>query len=724
MSIKPDRPYIVGDWRYLPEQDKLVKLDPQGQVSITADLDNLCQKVVNYFIVNAGRLITKEELLLDVWGIRDVSDGRVTRVIRVLRVALGDDTREPSYIETIPKRGYRFIAYVVPVSDGTTEAGSVGEVASPLYAEPRKREPLPWYKQYKFWLIATGVALLLSWLLFYVAGGRSELTSGKVVPMLRYQPVTSMDGLEFYHNVSADENYLVFSYAANEKDTPVLLLQQLGTHGNTQLTDSSYSSFGAAFSPDGQQIAYQRKYNDNNCEIRKITLGSQKTDVLSDDLLASCGSKSVSARISWSPDGNYLVYPSLERGQKQMVLMLLPASGGTAEQLTLPPASSFGDYAARFSRKGNKLVFLRDAGGAAQIWILDLASRATRMLVQVSDTYPGNVDWDLTDSHIIYPSGASSLSKVALTGGESQLVAYTNNYANEVQLTASGRLFASVGLFSRMNILKTANPLLNTQSVPEAVFSSNRNESFVETNPVEGGPTAVVSRRSGLPQVWYFYPDGRQKQITFFEQSERFRHLAFAPDGRRLLIQINNEIWLTGPDEQTRRISGSEGTAIASASWSRDGNRIFYTGSNQGRWQIVMLDPANPGTPLVATADKELYQESYYADYVIWRDSSTKQFYIQRPEQQPEQLPIILPETQVLIKVEPRKNGIYYSYLVDDLRYRLYYYDFAEKDSKVIVDSMYLGRFSISADEQFAYIFEFALADIDIAEIPALVEFL
>ena len=116
MTIKPDSHLQVGEWQYLPEQDKLVQFGPDGKIAITAELDNLSQKVANYFIVKAGKLVTKDELLQDVWGIRDVSDGRVTRVIRVLRVALGDDTREPRYIETIPKRGYRFIAQVSEVA--------------------------------------------------------------------------------------------------------------------------------------------------------------------------------------------------------------------------------------------------------------------------------------------------------------------------------------------------------------------------------------------------------------------------------------------------------------------------------------------------------------------------------------------------------------------------------------------------------------------------------
>ena len=93
MSSKPEQLLKVGDWWYLPEQDKLVKIGMHGDITETAALDNLCHKALSYFILNAGRLVTRDEILADVWGVRDVSDGRISRVIRVIRVALGDDSR-------------------------------------------------------------------------------------------------------------------------------------------------------------------------------------------------------------------------------------------------------------------------------------------------------------------------------------------------------------------------------------------------------------------------------------------------------------------------------------------------------------------------------------------------------------------------------------------------------------------------------------------------------
>ena len=57
-----------------------------------------------------GALLTKHALLDAVWGHRFVSDSVLKGAISDIRIALGDDPRQPRFIETVPRRGYRFVA--------------------------------------------------------------------------------------------------------------------------------------------------------------------------------------------------------------------------------------------------------------------------------------------------------------------------------------------------------------------------------------------------------------------------------------------------------------------------------------------------------------------------------------------------------------------------------------------------------------------------------------
>jgi DNA-binding winged helix-turn-helix (wHTH) protein len=72
---------------------------------------------------NPGRLVTKNALLDLVWGHRFVTESVLKSAISELRAALGDDPKQPRYIETVSRRGYRFIAASVGASSPRPPAG-------------------------------------------------------------------------------------------------------------------------------------------------------------------------------------------------------------------------------------------------------------------------------------------------------------------------------------------------------------------------------------------------------------------------------------------------------------------------------------------------------------------------------------------------------------------------------------------------------------------------
>lgn len=72
--------------------------------------------ILLFLIERRGRAVEKQELFEQIWKGIFVTDNALTRVIKEIRRALGDDADAPRYIETIPKRGYRFIAEVTRIS--------------------------------------------------------------------------------------------------------------------------------------------------------------------------------------------------------------------------------------------------------------------------------------------------------------------------------------------------------------------------------------------------------------------------------------------------------------------------------------------------------------------------------------------------------------------------------------------------------------------------------
>ncbi|HUE80172.1 MAG TPA: transcriptional regulator [Sphingomicrobium sp.] len=82
----------------------------------------------------AGKLVSKDRFLDEVWRGVPVTDEALTQCIKTLRRQLGDDAARPRFIETVPKHGYRFIAPVEIIDGGAAEAGhatSSAETAAP-----------------------------------------------------------------------------------------------------------------------------------------------------------------------------------------------------------------------------------------------------------------------------------------------------------------------------------------------------------------------------------------------------------------------------------------------------------------------------------------------------------------------------------------------------------------------------------------------------------------
>jgi DNA-binding winged helix-turn-helix (wHTH) protein len=112
------------------------RLDPTRRLLFRQDqVVPLTPKVLHTLLVlveNSGRVVSKDELMKAVWPDTFVEEGNLTQNISTLRKVLGENPGEHTYIETVPKQGYRFI--------GTTPGQIEIESAPP----PRQRTDRHW----------------------------------------------------------------------------------------------------------------------------------------------------------------------------------------------------------------------------------------------------------------------------------------------------------------------------------------------------------------------------------------------------------------------------------------------------------------------------------------------------------------------------------------------------------------------------------------------------
>jgi DNA-binding winged helix-turn-helix (wHTH) protein/TolB-like protein/Flp pilus assembly protein TadD len=105
---------LKSDERVLLREEELVPLTPKAFDILLTLLEN------------DGRIVPKDDLMKKVWPNTFVEEGNLTQNVSLLRKALGESANGPQFIETVPRRGYRFVAPVSKISG--TSAGHLNEI--------------------------------------------------------------------------------------------------------------------------------------------------------------------------------------------------------------------------------------------------------------------------------------------------------------------------------------------------------------------------------------------------------------------------------------------------------------------------------------------------------------------------------------------------------------------------------------------------------------------
>ncbi len=316
-------------------------------------------EVLLFLLENPGRLIGKRELLDRVWPDTVVTESAMTRVIADLRRALGDAAREGRYIETVPTKGYRFIAEIRrPETPSPPQEGSA----------PRVR-PAVW--------LAGGVLALVLGLGTFLALRPARPRPAALPPPApaKLTQLTNSLGSDLFPSFSPDG--AAISYCSDRDGTFEVYVRQLAPGGREiRITSDGHDNVQPAWSPDGRQIAYTSRAEKGVWLVP--ALGGEP------HRLTTFG-----ARPSWSPDGATIAFQSgapvdfLAAGPAAVPpssLWLVPAGGGEPMPLTRPGSPVGGHGAPAFSPDGAEVVFVVWSGGA-ELWSVSVRDGSLRRIL-------------------------------------------------------------------------------------------------------------------------------------------------------------------------------------------------------------------------------------------------------------------------------------------------------------------------------------------------------
>jgi eukaryotic-like serine/threonine-protein kinase len=268
--------------------------------------------VLDLLVTRASTVVPKQELIDSVWKDAFVTDTSLAEAISVLRQALGDDPQAPQYIQTVHRRGYRFVA---PVSRLSAAAGATERAESA--ATQLDRPAVSIGRQLVPWGIATLCLILAVVAVWQYTSYRPQTSP---VVRMRIEPAsnTVFDTRAPALALSPDGLLLAWSGCDSVCRLYVQPLDQLDPLA-VPGTDGASAPF---FSYDSRWIGFFA-----SGKLQKVAVaGGMPVPVT--DAAQPFGA-------AWLPDG-HIVFAASERGG----LMQVSESGGTAEQLTIPSADA------------------------------------------------------------------------------------------------------------------------------------------------------------------------------------------------------------------------------------------------------------------------------------------------------------------------------------------------------------------------------------------------
>ncbi len=491
-------------------------------------------EVLVFFINNQGRLVEKNELLDAVWNESFVTPNALTRVIAQLRKGLGDDAKEARYIETVPTRGYRFIAEVQTLEPANGKTGN-----APLADEPSQiQQPAtPRTLPMKTFVVLGAVLLAVATVVFYLWSQRSRQ---EWVVVRKTVQITAAPLMDLHPAFSPDGQSLAYS-AIRNGSFEILIKPLAPGSREVQVTADGAQNMQPTWSPDGKQLAYHARQRGGIWVVPALGgIAQQVVDFGADP--------------AWSPDGKWIAFQSespVDINQTAFAaippshIWVVAAEGGTPRQLTDKEYPLGGHGAPAWSPDGQRLAFVSYLQGYSEIWTMTNEGKSLQRFASGPVSYYDPAF--SADGHFIF-----------LTSGGGNFQLWRKRIASD-----------------------TGQPL----GEPEEVANTGAALARYLTVSPDGKRIAYSSliMTNNLGSVQLAPPTGEViGEPVFLTQDTNRRKTSpsFAPDGKSIVYSLwragaGGELWLMDPEGGNQRPSngGAGGFAELVARWKTGGFR-------------------------------------------------------------------------------------------------------------------------------------------------------
>lgn len=547
--MKEKHLYSFGEFSLNVEDHTLSR---NGQnVPVTPKMFDLLLVLVQH----PGRVLRKDFLLQSVWPDSFVEEGNITFNIRQLRKALEDDAQSPVYIETIPRRGYRFL---MPVEAFTTVTPGKDEESIAKEKESRPIDPATEQKSrpYVFLLISAFVVLAGALVIGAWFFRDRSLSSAPILAAPFASEKLSTDGSVFHIAMSPDGKNVVYTHRIAGRQG--LWLRQLETSNNVPIVPPSDDFYGGlAFSSDGNSIYFVRSaQQEPKLTIYRMPIYGGVPQKVTDG---------TQGWISLSAQGDKISYVRCPyTDEEYCALYIADALDGKNEKklASRPRPIRIGDN--KISPDGKTVAFAvgqsRTSSNEFAFAAVDVESGTERVITPQKFFNIGYIAWLPDHSGLLLtamqlPDRSYRIWNVSIATGEaSKLTADSESYSR-LSLDSSGSVLVSTQVEPdfRLMLFQTGNP-----TAPPRVIGNANTVAFAPD-----GRVYFSSNRTGDTEIWGANADGSDlRQLTNNTSADVVPMIS--PDSKTVFFQSDRtgmiHIWRMNPDgTDQRQVTRDEG---------------------------------------------------------------------------------------------------------------------------------------------------------------------
>lgn len=670
--------FMLGDYLIKPSLHVVEKADQSHR------LEPKIMQVLLYLANRPGQVVSRVELLDQIWAEAIVVDVVLTRAISELRNIFQDDPYHPKYIETIPKSGYRLIAAVHSVD---------------LDVKQKKAMPN------RIWGIMVSIILLLisvsTWSIH-----RQEVSQNTTV-----RPFSNKKGWQFHPSISPDGQFATFIWFGEGASSGHIFVQSMKDQSRHRITSSPSIYLKPTWSPNGRKIYYYQ-----NSES-KVTINHLPSIGGSPEVLLQ--TQAQVAGLSFSPNGKALFYLDRDTVLNQHAIFQFNFLQNNIKQISQPPPDIWGDVEPQVSPNGRYLAFIRKkTEGDEDIFLIDLSTQTTHQITTLNTNIFG-LNWETSGEAIIFSSnfgGATYLWKIAVKNGEAGIAQKLHFLSNEDNFQ-NPAIYKNKLLVENWSVeadLRYVNLIEQNDHAHFGEISSNSWE--LHPNLSSNDQQLVFSsKRSGYYALWLSDLSNENTTILLEDKAALNRHPAWSPQNTQIAFEKASN---GQADIYLLELTSKHSIPLTDSpfdekhpTWSRNGQYVYYTSNRNNQWEIWRQSLNHPSSETILLTKGYLAKEAYDERSFFYTKARTDgiwQFNFKDGSSK-----LLVPDLHHLDwgNWAPTQTGIYFIKRSKG-KNQIYFYDFQLGTSRRITNLPFKvpygdPAFAISANQRWAIIGDF-----------------